>query len=119
MKIAQVMVVGLVAVAVYTMQAGPSIGQDVLYGAGTGAASLGVFYGAQSYLNETEGRALALSTLSGIVISAALQASAQGTSGDYLATLAAAVATFGLTKYIYEQNQVPATTQMTTAAPAA
>lgn len=114
------MVIGLAMVTMYPMQgmqSGPNIGQDVLYGVGTGAASLGVFYGSQSYLNETEGRALALSALAGIVIPAALQASAKGTSGDYLATLAAAVVTFGLTKYIYEQNQLPEA--QVTAAPAA
>jgi hypothetical protein len=114
MKILHVLVIGLAMVTMYTMhgmQQGPTVGQDILYGVGTGAASLGIFYGAQSYLNETEGRALALSTLGGIVISAVLQASAAGKEGDWLATVAAATVTFGLTKYIYEQNQVPATTQ--------
>jgi hypothetical protein len=82
-----------------------TIGGDVLYGAGAGAASLGVFYGAQGYFNQTEGRALAASTLTAILLSAWIQVGGNGgDTGDFLATLAAAGLTFGLGKYIYEQN---------------
>jgi hypothetical protein len=80
-------------------------GQNVLIGAGTGVASLGVFYSTQSNLGQTEGKALAASALAGIVLSAAIQAAIKGETSDYFATLASAALTFGLTKYIYEQNQ--------------
>lgn len=111
MKILSVLMVGVTLAAMQSVHA-INIGTDVLCGGGVGAASLGVFYGAQNnYFNETEGRALAASALAGILLSALIQAKLDGAGADYFITLAAAAGTFGLTKYIYEQKQLPVVSQ--------
>ncbi|MFI5333033.1 MAG: hypothetical protein ACHQVS_02940 [Candidatus Babeliales bacterium] len=104
MKISQLFMAGATLVAVHSAYAG--LGQDAVYGVGTGVVSLGVFYGAQgSYFNETEGRALAAATLVGVVLPAFAQAYDRAGVLSYLTTLAAAAITFGLGKHIYENQE--------------
>lgn len=102
----KMLIVGMI-MAVAPSAYGLNIGSDTLYGAGSGVASLGVYYGSQNYFQETEGRALGLAALAGVVLLAWAAASSNGNTTDFLATMVAAFLTFGAGKYLVEQAQNP------------